>query len=253
MMACVRGTEEATPLLSDSQSQTVNLEAKNAEPTPLPKAQLFYILVIFMYEPLSLKFDQSFINELIFEFGISGGDPARVGYYAGLVKSSFFLAQCAFVFLWCRLSDSVGRRPVIISGLCAGTIATVAFGFSRTLPSLMLWRMVAGGLNGNLGILKGMIAEITDESNQAKAFSFSQAIFAASSIVGPLIGGQLANPTKRFPRIFGNLTLFIVYPYLFPCLVVALFSSIGLVIAIFFLEETARNAQDCLYHRTSLI
>ncbi|KZT32313.1 MFS general substrate transporter [Sistotremastrum suecicum HHB10207 ss-3] len=213
---------EATPLLSDLHFKHVDrdeeanqADSRNVDATPLPRAQLLCILLIFMYEPIQIKFENPFINELVLEYGISMGDQKSVAYYTGLVNSSFFFAQCASVFLWCRLSDSVGRRLVIIFGLCASAIATVGFGLSKTFPALLIFRAMTGGMNGNLGILKGMIAEITDESNQAKAFSFTPAVFAFSSIIGPTIGGILSNPLN------------------------ASYAVIGVLIAVFFLKETS--------------
>ncbi|KZS89254.1 MFS general substrate transporter [Sistotremastrum niveocremeum HHB9708] len=237
---------EATPLLSDLHFKHVDrdeeanqADSRNVDATPLPRAQLLCILLIFMYEPIQIKFENPFINELVLEYGISMGDQKSVAYYMGLVNSSFFLAQCASVFLWCRLSDSVGRRPVIIFRLCASAIATVGFGLSKTFPALLIFRAMTGGMNGNLGILKGMIAEITDESNQAKAFSFTPAVFAFSSIIGPTIGGSLSNPVKRFPSVFGSSTILKTYPYLLPCLATASYAVIGVLIAVFFLKETS--------------
>lgn len=74
-------------------------------------------------------------------------------------------------------------------GLFTGAIATIAFGFSRTLPALILCRVIAGGLNGNMAVLKGMIAEISDDSNQARAYSLTPALFACEFM---LISAQRA-------------------------------------------------------------
>ncbi|KZS89258.1 MFS general substrate transporter [Sistotremastrum niveocremeum HHB9708] len=241
---------ERTPLLIDSNSEStvstndvdseLNVQPQEErEPTPLPKVQLTCLLFILICEPISSMFLFPFINQLIFEYGISGGDQKRTGYYAGLVASSFFMAETASVFFWGRLSDRVGRRPVISFGLAAVAVATVAFGFSRSLTTLMLSRAMAGGLSGNNSILKGMMAEITDESNQARAFSFTPVMFALASTVAPIIGGKLAHPVERFPEIFGNSELFKAYPYLLPCLIVALFPLMGNIINIFFLKEAS--------------
>ncbi|KZT32312.1 MFS general substrate transporter [Sistotremastrum suecicum HHB10207 ss-3] len=242
---------ETTPLLSSPGSAEIDSEAnafrkENTGPTPLPKIQLSCILFILAYEALSWRFYYPFINELILRFNISGGDEKSIGYYAGFVTTPFFLAQCASVFLWARLSDRIGRRPVIMFGLFTGAIATIAFGFSRTLPALILCRVIAGGLNGNMAVLKGMIAEISDDSNQARAYSLTPALFAFAFTIGPLITGNLANPCERFPDTFGDSALLEAYPYLLPSIAIAIFPIIGIVITALFLKETAATvAPSC--------
>ena len=73
---------------------------------------------------------------------------------------------------WGRLSDRVGRRPVIMTGLLGLTLSMISFGISKSLIGLIVSRAMAGALNGNTGVLKTIIAEITDETNIAKAFSY---------------------------------------------------------------------------------
>jgi MFS family permease len=82
-----------------------------------------------------------------------------------------------------------------------------------------------------------MIGEMTDRTNQARAFSFMPLCWATGTVVGPIIGGSLSRPAEKFPWLFGNISLFREFPYLLPCLVGAGVSSIGLVAGIFFLEE----------------
>lgn len=60
-----------------------------------------------------------------------------------------------------------------------------------------------------------------------------------ASTVAPIIGGKLAHPVERFPEIFGNSELFKAYPYLLPCLTVAIFPLMGNIINIFFLKEAS--------------
>jgi len=73
---------------------------------------------------------------------------------------------------WGRLSDRVGRRPVIMTGLLGLTLSMISFGMSKSFIGLIVSRALAGALNGNTGVLKTIIAEITDETNIAKAYSY---------------------------------------------------------------------------------
>lgn len=64
--------------------------------------------------------------------------------------------------------------------------------------------------------LQSMLAEITDDTNQARAFAFLPATWAIGATVGPLIGGYFSHPAERFPAVFGYEFLR-NYPYFLPC------------------------------------
>lgn len=81
--------------------------------------------------------------------------PKReLGYYAGLIESVFALVQMICVFFWGRVSDSVGRKPVLLIGLVGTFLSVNAFGLSKTLPQMILARAVAGVMNGNVAVIK---------------------------------------------------------------------------------------------------
>ncbi|KAG0084963.1 hypothetical protein BGZ92_009417 [Podila epicladia] len=83
-----------------------------------------------------------------------------------------------------------------------------------------------------------MLGEIADPSNQSQAFSIFGFAWGIGMIVGPVLGGYLANPAKNFPETFGDWQFFIDYPYFLPCLVAASGGVIGFIVGYFFLEET---------------
>ncbi|KAJ3069808.1 hypothetical protein HK102_006829, partial [Quaeritorhiza haematococci] len=70
------------------------------------------------------------------------------------------------------------------------------------------------------------------------AFSYFEAAYGIGSIIGPALGGYLANPVQQFPSLFGSSTLFRRFPYLLPCLVSSTVSILGFFIGLIFLEET---------------
>lgn len=67
------------------------------------------------------------------------------------------VAELRVVLSWGRLSDRIGRRPVLLTG-CFGLIfATILFGFARTFWAMIFARALSGALNGNVAVLKRFV------------------------------------------------------------------------------------------------
>jgi len=115
-----------------------------------------------------------------------------------------------------------------------------SFGFSKTFAGLVVSRCIAGSLNGNLGVVKSMMGELTDSTNRARAFGFFPLVWAIGGTIGPLAGGSLSRPHERFPTLFGNW-FWREYPYLLPCLFSATYCIFCLVFAWLFLKETVKR------------
>ncbi|KAG8213043.1 MFS general substrate transporter [Butyriboletus roseoflavus] len=220
-----RRPDEETPLL----------QAKSK--TPLPWRQMTLVFLALTAEPISSLYIFAFINQLIGELGITGGDDRKIGYYAGLVESLFFVTQALTTWQWSRLSDFIGRRPVILLGLLGLSASNFAFGLSRTLGTLIISRCIAGVLNGNVGVMKSMLGDITDHTNMARVFATIPAVFCIGATIAPLYGGALAKPQERWPNIFPG-EFWATYPYFLPCLVSGCFTLFTFVVCATFMKES---------------
>ncbi|KAF8937692.1 hypothetical protein BGZ47_008910 [Haplosporangium gracile] len=154
------------------------------------------------------------------------------------MSSSFFFAQFCTSIFWGYMSDRYGRRPILLLGLCGSSIACIFFGLSKSLVWAIISRSMCGLLNGNVGVAKSMLGEIADASNQSQAFSLFGFAWGIGMIVGPFLGGYLANPAQTFPEIFGDWEFFIKYPYFLPCFVASMGGMVGFTVGYFFLKET---------------
>ncbi|KAJ6454122.1 major facilitator superfamily domain-containing protein [Mycena sanguinolenta] len=208
--------------------------------TPIPKFQLFILILIQFAEPMTGLAIYPFVVQFVRDTGITGGDETKTGFYAGILESSFFLAEALTVYQFGRLSDIYGRRPVLLLGPLGLGLATLGFGLSspsgRFLVNALLnrfpsisspiygriypgFRIVQGGFNGNLAVAKTVMNEISDPSNVADVFSFLQLIWSIGSTIGPFVGGVLANPAIKWPGSMGKIALLRVHPYFLPCFV----------------------------------
>jgi MFS family permease len=164
----------------------------------------------------------------------------QVGLYTGIIASSFALAQFATNFFWGWLSDRIGRKPVIIIGTALTAASFVAFGFCRTLWQAILVQAFMGLVNGNQGIVSTCLGEITDRSNQSKAFTYLPVVYGIGAITGPIVGGVLVLYKKPFSSGDEVNPL----PYLLPNLFSAAVLIIDLIICMLFLEESHEEAKN---------
>ena len=114
-------------------------------------------------------------------------------------------------------------------------------------------------LNGNIGIIKSMIAEITDSTNIARAYGLMPIAWSTGTTLGydiiptlqtriehfcrPMIGGFLLKPAERYPAIFGQSEFLKKYPYFLPCAVPATYSLVAWLVTYFYLKEVSRISQ----------
>ncbi|KAJ7612121.1 member of major facilitator superfamily multidrug-resistance, DHA1 sub-family [Roridomyces roridus] len=217
------------------------LAASPLKSTPLPK-QFFLVLFLQLAEPLTSQVIYPFAPQLIRDVGITHGDEAKVGYYVGTMQSIFFLTQAMTVLHWSRISDRIGRKPVILTGLFGLSLSMYCFGLSTTYWGLVISRSLNGALNGNIGVIKSIIADITDSTNIAHAYAWTPLAWATGVTVGPAIGGYLARPAERFPALFGNSKFLKKYPYFLPCSIPATFSLIAWLNTFLFLKESATGS-----------
>ncbi|KAG1740051.1 MFS general substrate transporter [Suillus lakei] len=226
-----------SPRIASETTPLVSVGVSKKPKTPLPKFQIGILMMLHVTEPIASMSIFPYINQLIRELGITGGDDAAVGYYAGIIESLFFVMQSLTVLAWSRLSDRIGRKPVLSIGLLGTCISMICFGLSTTFWSLVVSRCMCGALNGNVGILKTVVAELTDSTNMAQGFALIPIFWRFGTFVGPLMGGILAHPQDSWPALFAH-AFWRKYPYFLPCAVAACFVVVAYFMLFFFLEET---------------
>ncbi|KAF9532651.1 major facilitator superfamily multidrug-resistance, DHA1 sub-family [Crepidotus variabilis] len=215
-----------------------SIDETSSKPTPLPKLQLFITLLVQFAEPVTGLVIYPFINQLVRDTGINHGDETKTGYYAGLIESSFFLAECLSVVLWGYLSDRYGRRPVLLIGPLGLSISAVLFGLSKTFWRLLGFRCLQGVFNGNIGVAKSVIAEITDDTNVGQAYGYIPLMWSTGVTIAPFLGGILSKPAERWPNIFGKFDIFRSHPYFLPCAVAGAIALVTFIVAFIGLNET---------------
>jgi len=124
------------------------------------------------------------------------GSTAFVGT---LLSAVYSLMQFLFVPVWGRLSDRIGRRPVLLWSIGVTALAMAGLGFGLSFGASIAWlflaRIVSGIATANLGTASAYIADVTKPEERAKGMGLIGMAFGLGFILGPGLGGVLAKVT----------------------------------------------------------
>jgi MFS transporter, DHA1 family, tetracycline resistance protein len=104
----------------------------------------------------------------------------------------YSLMQLLTAPLWGRLSDRVGRRPVLLASLAASALAYLWLGGATALWMLFAARAFAGACAGNIAAAQAYIADVTPPEKRARGMGLIGAAFGLGFMIGPALGGLLA-------------------------------------------------------------
>ena len=114
--------------------------------------------------------------------------PAQVGFLMAIYSATQFIAAP----FWGRLSDRIGRKPVLLGTMAGAALAYLWLGTAETLVMLFAARAVGGFMAGNISTAFAYVADVTTKENRAKGMGLMGAAFSIGFILGPAIGGILA-------------------------------------------------------------
>lgn len=146
--------------------------------------------------PLAIIFITVFIDLLGFGIVIPflplyaealGGRP----FVGALLGTAYAAMQFVFAPIWGRLSDRVGRRPIIIGTLLANTGAYLLLGVAGSVAGLFAARLLAGIASGNIPTAQAYIADSTPPEGRARGMGLIGAAFGLGFVLGPAISGLL--------------------------------------------------------------
>ena len=125
-----------------------------------------------------------------------GASPAMTGFLASVYSMMGFL----FTPFWGRLSDRIGRRPVLLYSIFGTAVGYAFFAFASSLWFLFASRIIDGITGGNIGTAQAYLSDITPPQDRAKNFGLFGATFGIAFAIGPLIGSALTH----LPGVWGG-------------------------------------------------
>ena len=123
--------------------------------------------------------------------------------------ASFAFAMFVANPLLGRLSDLLGRRPVLLLSLFVGTVAHLWFALTNDIMQMFAARIVAGLAAGNIGVIQAIIADRTSPEDRAKTMGLLGAAIGSGFVLGPALGGVLggigSGPVHQVPFLIAGL------------------------------------------------
>ena len=187
----------------------------------MKKASLLVLFLTVFIDLIGFGMVIPFLSFYAREYGASG-------VVVGAVVGVYSIMQFFFAPVWGRLSDRIGRRPVLLISLAASCAGYLLFGFAQQLWILFASRVIAGAGGANIGTAQAYITDITTPEERARGMGLIGAAFGMGFILGPPLSGFLSTISIRLGH-HGNL---------YPGLVAAALSFIAWTLALVVLAES---------------
>ncbi|XP_020583109.1 probable peptide/nitrate transporter At3g43790 isoform X2 [Phalaenopsis equestris] len=211
-------------------------DLRNEEHPGIPYREFVYIWIVTICSALPLCSLYPFLYFMVRDLHIAKR-AEDIGFYAGFVGAAFMFGRTLTSVFWGVVADRYGRKPVIMISIVSTIIFNTLFGLSTTFWMAVATRGLLGFFSGLLGPIKAYASEVCRKEHQALGLSLVSTSRGIGLIVGPAIGGLLAQPAEKYPNIFSEKSLFGRFPYFLPCLCISIIAVLAFI-ACFWLPET---------------
>jgi DHA1 family tetracycline resistance protein-like MFS transporter len=155
-----------------------------------------FIMLTALIDMISIGLIIPVLPALVGSFTGSQTDHA---FWYGVVTFAFGIANFFGSPILGALSDSYGRRPVLMIGFCGLALNFFATALATSLWMLIAVRLVGGAMQANMAVANAYVADITPAEDRAKRFGMLGAMFGVGFILGPVMGGLLGAISLQLP------------------------------------------------------
>lgn len=147
---------------------------------------------------------------------------------AGLLMSVYSLMQFIFSPMWGKLSDKVGRRPILMYCLLGEALSYLLLAWSRSLEMLFVSRILTGFFGASISTASAYISDITPANERSKGMALIGAAFGLGFLFGPAIGGGLTFAAEKISTDVNFITGFSSYGVALLCIGTFVFAYFNL-------------------------
>jgi DHA1 family multidrug resistance protein-like MFS transporter len=137
-----------------------------------------------------------------------GASRQLVVIHVGLLTGVYALGQLIFAPVWGRLSDRIGRRPLVLVGIGGYIVAQVLFGLATSLWLLYAARILGGILSSaTLPVSAAYVADMTTDEERGRGMAWFGTAVSLGFVVGPALGGILSRRDVHFTARYGHFMI----------------------------------------------
>jgi MFS transporter, DHA1 family, multidrug resistance protein len=195
------------------------------------RKNLYSIWIAQFFAMVGMSMVIPFLPFYIRELGIT--DSKQVEQWSGLVFAAPFITSFIFTPIWGSLGDKFGKRPMVIRAIFGLALSQLLIFFSQDVIQLFLFRMVQGAVSGFIAASLALVSSSTPKNKSGYAIGILQTSISAGTIIGPFLGGFLAD-------IFSN------YRYIF--LITATFCFLSGVLVLINVKEPERDINGITFN-----
>ena len=167
-----------------------------------------------------------FLPFFIRQIGVT--DPTELARWSGLVFSGPFVLSFIATPIWGNLGDRYGRKIMVVRAIFGLALSQVLIGFSQNVVQLLIFRIVQGAISGFIASALALVSTNTPKDRIGYALGFMQSSTAGGMVLGPFVGGLLAD-------LVGYREIFFV---------TAALCAVGGVVVMLKVQEIARGTVD---------
>jgi DHA1 family tetracycline resistance protein-like MFS transporter len=161
------------------------------------KLPVIFILLTVMIDAMGIGLIIPVMPDLIQD--VDGGSLAQAAIWGGILSTTFAVMQFAFGPVMGGLSDRFGRRPVLLVALVVMALDYVLMALAGAIWLLLLGRVIGGITAATQSTAAAYMADISAPHERAASFGLVGAAFGAGFVLGPVLGGVLAEYGTRAP------------------------------------------------------
>ncbi|HMQ70806.1 MAG TPA: MFS transporter [Ignavibacteria bacterium] len=155
------------------------------------KKNLYSIWIAQFVAMVGMSMVIPFLPFYIRELGIT--NPDELEHWSGIIFSGPFILSFLLTPVWGMLGDRFGKKTMVLRAIFGLAVSQLLIGFSANVVQLFIFRMVQGGISGFIASSLALVSSGTPKEKSGYAIGVLQTSISSGTVIGPLIGGVIAD------------------------------------------------------------
>lgn len=172
------------------------------------KLTLYVVWTTQIISIMSFSFGMPFMAYYIQELGMT--DPDMVKLFTGILTAAPAITMGVMAPFWGRLADRIGKKPMLLRAMVAGAVVMFGLGMAQEIWHLVVFRFIQGAFTGTISAAAALVASTVPENRLSYSLGFLSSSSFIGSMVGPTVGGLVAEWFGYRPSFFIGAILMVI-------------------------------------------